>query len=404
MDPQKPHIVLRMYYERTIFSELQRHLSARQITVLTGLRRSGKTTLVRTLLDSIPSPNKMYFDLERADNRLLFSETNYDNIVLAIEAKGISFKKKVYLAIDEIQLLPEIVSVIKYLYDNYPIKFIVTGSSSYYLKGQFTESLAGRKKLFELATLTFAEFLTFKEVEHQPSQFPSLPFLRAEYERLKRHYEEYIRFGGFPEVVLGKTVSLKKDLLRDTLDSYIKIDVRTFTDFTNIQNVYALLKALASRTANRVDYSKISSVTGLSRPTVYNYFNLFEHTYLIRRIPVISRSSDREIVKAPKLFFSDNGILNMLGDIDSGTQFENSILNQLLHKGDICYYSRKTGREIDFVLDRKLAIEVKETPSLFDLRKLRELSKSLSISKAFIVFRHPSNRLEKHFLWGGSIR
>jgi predicted AAA+ superfamily ATPase len=109
-------------------------------------------------------------------------------------------------------------------------------------------------------------------------------------------------------------------------------------------------------------------------------------------------------VKAPKLFFSDNGILNMLGDIDSGTQFENSILNQLLHKGDICYYSRKTGREIDFVLDRKLAIEVKETPSLFDLRKLRELSKSLSISKAFIVFRHPSNRVEKHFLWGGSIR
>ena len=144
-----------MTYPRTIFSALERHLSARQVTVLTGMRRTGKTTLVKALLDAVTSPNKIYIDLERADNRMLFSEQNYDNIVLALESRGLSFKKRAYLALDEIQLLPEIVSVIKYLYDNYPIKFIVTGSSSYYLKGQFTESLAGWKKLFELATLSF---------------------------------------------------------------------------------------------------------------------------------------------------------------------------------------------------------------------------------------------------------
>jgi hypothetical protein len=393
-----------MLYPRTIFSALQRHLSARQVTVLTGMRRTGKTTLVKALLDSVSSQNKIYFDLERVDNRLLFSEQNYDNIILTLEARGLSFKKKAYLAIDEIQLLPEIVSVIKYLYDNYPIKFIVTGSSSYYLKGQFTESLAGRKKLFELATLSFGEFLTFKEVTHRPVRFPTASFLHAEYERLKRQYEEYIRLGGFPEIVLATTISVKKDLLRDILDSYIRIDVRTFTDFTNIQNIFTLLKILSSRTATRLDYSKIASLSGLSRPTVYNYFNLFEHTYLIRRIPVVSKSSDREIVKAPKLFFTDSGILNTLGEIDSGAQFENAVFNQLRAKGAISYYSRKTGKEIDFILNNSAAFEAKETPGSLDLKKLRELSRVLDISKNYVVFRHPPREIEKNFLWGGDIR
>jgi predicted AAA+ superfamily ATPase len=393
-----------MFYPRNILADLQRHLAARQVTVLTGMRRTGKTTLVKALLDGVGSQNKLYFDLERTDNRLLFSEQNYDNIVLTLEARGISFKKKVYLAIDEIQLLPGIVSVIKYLYDNYPIKFIVTGSSSYYLKGQFTESLAGRKKLFELATLSFGEFLTFKEVTHSPVKFPIAPFLHAEYERLKRYYEEYIRLGGFPEVALARTVAAKKDLVRDILDSYIRIDVRTFTDFTNIQNLYTLLKMLSSRAATRLDYSKVASLSGLSRPTVYNYFNLFEHTYLIRRIPVVSKSSDREIVKAPKLFFTDNGILNTLGELDSGVQFENAVFNQLLAKGAISYYSRKTGKEIDFILNNGTAFEAKETPGSLDLKKLRELSRALAISKNYVVFRHPPRKVEKNFLWAGDVR
>jgi predicted AAA+ superfamily ATPase len=393
-----------MYYARTILAELQRHLAARQVTVLTGMRRTGKTTLVKALLDTVDSPNKIYFDLERSDNRLLFSETNYENIILTLEARGLSFKKKAYVAIDEIQIFPGIVSVIKYLYDNYPIKFIVTGSSSYYLKGQFTESLAGRKKLFELATLSFGEFLTFKEVVHTPMKFPAQPFLPAEYERLKRHYEEYIRLGGFPEVVLERTLSAKRDLLTDILDSYIRVDVRTFTDFTNIQNIYTLLKILSSRAATRLDYSKIASLSGLSRPTVYNYFNLFEHTYMVKRIPVVSKSADREIVKAPKLYFTDNGILNMLGELDSGVQFENAVFNQLSAKGTMSYYSLKTGREIDFILNRSAAFEAKETSGSLDLKKLRALAKPLRISKNYVVFRHPSREVAKNFIWGGDVR
>lgn len=134
------------YRERLIYSELSRHLPKRQITVITGLRRTGKTTLIKKLLEDSGIKNKAYFDLERIDNRELFSEKNYENIITALSSRGIDFSKKTLLAIDEVQLLPGITSVIKYLYDNYNIKFIITGSSSYYIKNLFSESLAGRKK------------------------------------------------------------------------------------------------------------------------------------------------------------------------------------------------------------------------------------------------------------------
>ena len=142
-----------MYFFRNLYPSMQAHIGRRHATVVTGMRRTGKTTLVKQMLADAPGNNKLYLDLERIDNRTLFSQENYDNVVRGLSAQGLDFSQKVYLAIDEIQLLPGIVSVIKYLYDNYDIKFIATGSSSYYLKDLFTESLAGRKKIFELLSL-----------------------------------------------------------------------------------------------------------------------------------------------------------------------------------------------------------------------------------------------------------
>ena len=102
-----------MFYQRNIFSELKEHLVVKQVTVLTGMRRTGKTTLVKQLIAISPIRQKIYFDLERIDNRELFSEKNYDNIILALTQRGIVFSEKVLIAIDEIQLVPNLPSVIK---------------------------------------------------------------------------------------------------------------------------------------------------------------------------------------------------------------------------------------------------------------------------------------------------
>lgn len=368
------------------------------------MRRTGKTTLVKQLLADIPVNNKLYIDLERIDNREMFSEKNYDAILYTLQQRGLDIRKKVYLVLDEIQLAYNITSVLKYLYDNYDIKFIVTGSSSYYLKNLFSESLAGRKKVFELYTLDFGEMLMFKEIPYLPGGDSwEKEFNSAEYERLKSYYEDYIEYGGFPEVVLAKKTSEKKDFISDIISSYINIDIKTLADFRNQDALYNLMKMLAARVSTRLEYSKLSRLSGISRITVQNYIEFLEKTYLIERIPVLTKNTDREIVKAKKLYFCDNGIMNALEDVSSGVKFENALFTQLHHKGRLRYYSLKNGREIDFILDKNAALEVKESPDEQDGVMLKELSSRIGLKVHRLIGRYPTPRF-KNYIWGGEIK
>jgi uncharacterized protein len=392
------------FYNRSIYNQLLNHLPTRQITVLTGMRRTGKTTLVKQLLADSEISQTFYFDLERMDNRALFSEPNYETIIQALIRQGANFNESVLIAIDEIQLVPNLPSVLKYLYDTYRIKFVVTGSSAYYMKNRFSESLAGRKKLFEIYPLNFGEFLDFNGVAASPIALgDATTFVRSEYERLKGYYEAYIAYGGFPEVVLSPSVSEKKDMLQDIISSYINFDISLLADIRNPTNLYKLIKLLAVRIGTRLDISKLTSVSSISRPTVENYLDLLEQSYLIRTIPVLSNSPDREITKARKIYFLDNGIAAAAGDAGSGALFENAVFNQLHHHGEVAYYQLKSGREIDFIVDKSACFEVKETATEADLKNMKSLAANLSIEKNYVIGRHPVKVFDG-FIWGGFIR
>lgn len=391
-------------FPRKILPDLKLHLSRRQITVITGMRRTGKTTLVNALLSEVKSKNKIYLDLQRLNNRRLFEQENYDLIVEKLVELGLNKNEKMFVGIDEIQLMPDIPGVLKYLYDNFNIKFIVTGSSSYYLKNLFSESLAGRKKIFELYPLDFEEFLTFKKAAHSTGKdFFKTSFDPVEYGRIEGYYNEFVEYGGFPEVVLAESGQDKMDLANDIISSYINVDVKTLIDFRNSANIYNLIRLLAARVGSRLDYSKLASVSGLSKPTVMDYLNLFEGTYLISRVAVFTKNRDKEIVKARKLYFCDNGLLSVLADAGSGVKFENAIFNQLRHKGKVQYFALKTGREIDFVFNGAAALEAKETPTIIDERELANLSKAAGLKQYRLVGRHASPKF-KNYIWGGMIR
>src|SRR3989344_7396932 len=126
------------FFERKIHKALKSHLDEKQVTILTGMRRTGKTTLVNKLLSELGSSNQVFLDFQNLSNRDIFGDRNYDNIIRTLERQGMYSKQKMYIAIDEIQLVPESASAIKYLYDHFDIKFILTGSSSYYLKNLFS--------------------------------------------------------------------------------------------------------------------------------------------------------------------------------------------------------------------------------------------------------------------------
>ena len=203
-------------------------------------------------------------------------------------------------------------------------------------------------------------------------------------------------------MVLTRKVDDKKDIVNDILSSYINIDIKNLSDIRDQKHLHNLMKMLASRAGTRLDYSKLSSLTGISRPSVYNYLDLLENTYVITRVPVLSKNPDREIVKAPKIFINDNGLLNQLAEVSSGVQFENAVFNQLKFYGKLHYYSLKTGKEIDFILKGKTAIEVKETATAQDLSRVKNLAKNIDISDALVVGRLPSPGF-KDFVWGGDL-
>lgn len=392
-----------MIYRRKIYEKLKEHMEKSQILVLTGMRRTGKTTLVQQLLSEVPSSNTLYLDLENVSNRDIFAEKNYDNILLAFQQRGLRLSENMVVALDEIQLYPKAASVLKYLYDHYRIKFIVTGSSSYYLKNLFTESLAGRKTLFEVFPLDFGEFLTFKGVPFVQRDFQESRFSVAEYERISAYYEEFIRFGGFPEVVLEPNETHKQRILEDIISSYINIDIATLADFRKDAHIYALIKMLAARVGTRLDYAKLSRLVGVSDATARNYIDFFEKTYLISRISVVSHKPDREISKAKKIYFSDTGLVNLLADISSGAQFENAVFTQLRHSGSLQYYARKTGKEIDFILNGSVAFETKETPMEADKTSLWGLAKQAGVPKSHLIGRHAAPSFTDA-IWGGEIR
>lgn len=391
-----------MFYPRNIYPQLLSHAQMPLTSVVTGMRRTGKTTLVKQLLVDLPNKNALYLDLERPDNREIFQQKNYETIRDAFIARGLSDKEQMIVVLDEIQLAPDTPSVIKYLSDHYNIKFIVTGSSSYYLKHLFSESLSGRKKIFELYPLDFGEFLNFKGIPFTKSDWKKTTFNKPEYSRLSSYYEEYVRFGGFPQVVLAKSVDEKRDLLSDIMSSYVNIDIRSLAEFADERNLYALAKLLAGRVGSRVDYSKLSRLIGVSRPTITNYISFFEKTYLITTIPVYTKSIDREIVKSRKLYFCDTGLANSLAEIASGSQFENALFNQLARKDTVQYYALKTGHEIDFILGGNLAIEGKETPTEEDISYLSRMANTAGISNFRIIGRHQSPKFD-NYIWAGSI-
>ena len=211
-----------------------------------------------------------------------------------------------------------------------------------------------------------------------------------------------MRFGGFPQVVLATSEAEKRDLLLDIMSSYVNIDIRSLADFSDERNLYSLAKLLAGRVGNRVAYTNLSQLIGLSRPTVTNYISFFEKTYLITTVPVYTKSVDREIVKSRKLYFCDTGLANTLAELSSGAQFENSLFNQLARIGQVRYYALKSGHEIDFIVDNTFAVEAKETPVEGDLTHLDTMCSNAGISDFRLVGRHQSPKFS-NYVWAGSI-
>lgn len=378
-----------MLYKRKLFEKLIKRIKDKEIIVVTGMRRVGKTTLFRMIFDKIETKNKVFFDMENPLNQKIFEEEDYNNIWANLKQFGIDNRSRAFIFLDEIQANPDIVKVIKYLYDHYDVKFFLTGSSSFYLKNLFPESLSGRKIIFELFPLDFEEFLLFRNYKkefYEKFKEKEKNKNKIVYEKIKKLYEEYVDFGGFPQVVLAENIEKKKELLSDIFKSYFEKDVQSLADFKEINKFRDLLLLLLKRIGTKLDISKLSSELGVSRETIYSYISFLEKTYFINLILPLTKSIDREVSGTKKVYICDNGIAKYIGRCDDGNILENAVFNNLRSYGEIKYYERRSGGEIDFILsDKNIALEVKNKGDEKDYYKLKRISESLKLKEFYII-------------------
>ena len=374
------------FNQRPVICELEKEMATKSIIVVTGMRQVGKTTILNHLYEGVLTKNKVFLDFENPLHRKIFEEKNYDNIWNNLARSSVRNDALSYIFIDEVQNFPGVSSQIKYLHDHWPVKFVLTGSSSFYLKNIFPESMAGRKIIYEVFPLTFSEFLVFKgQAANKPKDFKKIAENNNEvvYQQLIGLYREYLEFGGFPGVVLEANPAKKQKILGEIFKSYFEKEVKNLADFREIAKARDLLLLLAARVGSKIDIAKLSSELSLSWKTVDNYLTFFEQTYFISLLPRHSRSIDRIVAGQRKLYFCDTGMASYLGKLSEGAIFEQSVFQNLRVNHQLSYFEKETQTEIDFVADGKTAIEAKLLPSKRDMNTLNSRAKLAGLNEAF---------------------
>ena len=357
-----------MELKRFAFSLVEKYLFREEILLFIGPRQVGKTVLLHQLENSLKLREyPCYFlNLEDPDYLSLLNKSP-KNI---FQIFPLNLQKNNFLFIDEVQYLENPSNFLKYFFDEYKgrIKIIASGSSAFYLDKKFKDSLSGRKKIFTLYTLSFREFLTFKnEAALASSDFNKLTL--SEKEKINPLYLEYITFGGYPKVVLSP-LNEKIEILRDLAYSYIKKDIFD-AHIRREEYFYKLLKILGSQIGNLVNSFELSKTLNISKTSVDNYLYIMQKSFHICLIRPFFKNVRKELTKMPKVFFIDLGLRNffkndfrpLLERDDKGQLLENAVFRQLLDKRDISdikFWRTIDDKEVDFVLeDNNLAYEVK---------------------------------------------
>jgi predicted AAA+ superfamily ATPase len=356
-----------MIYSRRINEEINRHLETDEISIIIGARQSGKTTVLLSVEEAQRKAGVQTFFLNLDDPEYLHLLNKSPKQLFSIF--HIDMKQRALLFIDEIQYLENPSMFLKYFYDEYKgrIKIIASGSSAFYIDRSFTDSLVGRKKIFMLRTLSFREFLLFRdEATLAAKDMKSLSL--SELDRIKPLYNEYIIFGGYPKVVLSPYRE-KPEILRDLAYSYIKKDILE-AGVRQEETFYRLFKILASQTGGLVNVQEFSETLGVSRTALDNYIYTMRKSFHVVQINPFFTNVRKEITKMPKMYFADLGLRNFFKNDfrplserdDKGQLLENAVFRALWEGRDadqIRFWRTADKKEIDFVVDELNAYEVK---------------------------------------------
>jgi len=371
--------------KRKLLKELIAHLNSKDISLIVGSRQVGKTTIMKELKAILDQRGEktcfLNLDFE-PDKNYFSSQTSF------LSKLDLEFgRKPAFVFIDEIQRKEDAGVFLKGLYDlGLPYKFIVSGSGSLELKEKIHESLAGRKRQFELDPISIEEFINYKTSYKYEQNLSA--FFETEKDKRIALLLEYLNFGGYPRVILEDTANEKIKIMDEIYKSYIEKDIVYLLKIERADAYDSLVKLLGSQIGYMVNYSKLASTIGISVPTLKHYLWYAEKTFIVRKLTPFFRNIKKEISKSPAIYFSDLGLRNyatgrfgLLSSPDeTAFAFQNLVYNILRQKTALGNFSINFWRtidkaEVDFIISKNkqtYPIEVKYT----SLKK-PEIQKSL---------------------------
>lgn len=319
----------------------------KSIIWLSGVRRVGKTVLCRQI------DHSAYFncDLPSVQRQLSDPETFF----LQHQAGN-------PLVLDEVHRVNDPALVLKIAADEHPaLRILATGSSTLQATGKFRDSLTDRKRALHLPPVLWRECLE--------------SFGCSDLDRRLLH-------GGLPGVLLG--IRLDPDFFEDWMDSFYARDIQELFGIRNRTGFMALLKLVALRNGGLLDVSDLAKEAGISRPTVVSHLDAMEIAHAIIRLPPFCGGGHREIVRRPRIFAFDTGLVahisgwSSIREGDRGLLWENLVLDELRvaypHRA-LHYWRDKSQREIDFIVEHPGGfvdvMEAKINPDAMDVDALK---------------------------------
>lgn len=378
-----------MYIKRNLEDKIIRYLETPEIVAVIGPRQCGKTTMLKQIMGTLIDAVSVSFDDQ---NILGLFEKSPDDFITAY------VKGKKYLFIDEFQYAKHGGKVLKYIFDTQKIKIIISGSSVADLTIHAIKYLVGRVLVVNLYPFDFKEFLSYKDPDYLKlyneyknkfslSEENFLEINPPAHEKLLKHYEEYLTFGGYPRVALEENTETKKEILKNIYNTYFLREVRDILGLIDDYKLGVFIKGLALQTGNLIEYNELSNLTGYSYSSVKKYLNFLEKTYICKLVRPFFKNKRTEIVKNPKVYFIDTGIRNVaindfreVGDrTDKGALLENGLAMQFIKQGiDFNFWRDKKKNEVDFVLslgNGKISAVESKTSLRGDRRKIPETFK-----------------------------
>lgn len=357
-------------------SAVRKKLLQTPAVVLLGPRQVGKTTLARQIAGDWPG-GAVYLDLERSADRLRLEDA--DDYLRAHVGR--------LVIMDEIHRAPGVFEALRGIIDENRLagvrsgQFLLLGSASLDLMRQSSETLAGRVSYMDISPIHIQEIIP---VQIEPEQL----WLR----------------GGFPDSLLAADEEHSLDWRRDFIRSYLERDVPMFAPRLPSETIGRLWTMLAHQQGGLLNQARIASSLGVSNPTIDRYIDLLVDLQLIRRLRPWSTNAGKRLVKAPKVYVRDSGILHgllelktrndVLGHPVCGPSFEGFCIDNLIAAagaGRTAYFYRtQVGAEIDLVLEKggrpDIAIEVKRASAPSPERGFSIACDDLKITRRYVVY------------------